>query len=178
MSAGGGENEDDWADLAAHAVSRDEFVRRCPYPFLLALSGADAHATPARTMKLPDAAQLASAMLAERRRLAQQLGRVVLAIKKRQTAYPNMITLGRAPNNDVVIQDGLVSKFHAWFRAGDGSVAIADAGSANGTRVNDVLLVANGEPKPLAPGDKITFGVLAFRFVDAAGAWAALRTRR
>ncbi len=107
--------------------------------------------------------------------MAQQLGRAVLAIKKRQASFPNMITVGRAPNNDVVIADRLVSKFHAWLRVADGKVAIADAGSANGTRLNDVALVANAEPTALVPGDKIAFGVLAFRFVDAAGAWAALR---
>jgi hypothetical protein len=169
--------EEDWAELAARAASRDEFVRRCPHPFLLALSGTteDSQSRPLRTMRLPSADVLASAMQAERRRLAQQIGRLVLAIKKRQPTYPNMITVGRAPNNDVVIMDGLVSKFHAWFRITDGKVAIADAGSANGTRVNDTLLVANADPAPLASGDKVTFGMLAFRFVDAAGAWAALR---
>jgi hypothetical protein len=168
--------DDDWADLAARAASRDEFVRRCPHHFLLALSGATEQQTrPMRTMRLPSAEMLASAMLAERRRLAQQLGRLVLAVRKTQSSYPNMITVGRATNNDVVIQDGLVSKFHAWFRLSDGNAALADAGSANGTRVNDTPLVANAEPTPLVSGDKITFGVIAFRFVDAAGAWAALR---
>jgi hypothetical protein len=171
--------EDDWADLAARAASRDEFVRRCPHPFLLALSGANepqAHTRPIRTMRLPSAELLASAMLAERRRLAQQVGRLVLAVRKTQSRYPNMITVGRAPNNDVVIQDGLVSKFHAWFRLGsDGSVSLADAGSANGTRLNDAPLVASADPAPLVSGDRLTFGVVAFRFVDAAGAWAALR---
>jgi hypothetical protein len=173
--------EDDWADLAARAESREDFVRRCPHPFLLALSGTTEQSEqlyqgrPMRTMRLPNAAQLASAMMAERRRQAQQIGRVVLAVKKTQSSYPSMITVGRAPNNDLVIQDGLVSKFHAWFRVTDGQASVADAGSANGTRVNDLLLVANAEPTPLAPGDKVTFGVTAFRFVDAAGAWAALR---
>jgi hypothetical protein len=173
--------DDDWADLAARAASRDEFVRRCPHPFLLALSGTAAEqqvpapTRPMRTMRLPNAAVLASAMMAERRRMAQQIGRVVLAIRKRQSSYPHMITVGRAPNNDVVIADGLVSKFHAWFRVSDGNIALADAGSANGTRVNELALVANAEPTLLSPGDKIVFGALAFRFVDAAGAWAALR---
>jgi hypothetical protein len=165
--------------LLATTTTRDEFVAQCPHPFLMALSGMEQPAQPARTMRLGNGQQLAAALLAERRRLGSgERSRAVLAIKKTLSTFPGMITVGRAPNNDVVIADALVSKFHAWFRISDGVVALADAGSANGTRVGEASLPPKGDPVPVRPGDKITFGVLAFHFVDAAGLWAALRTPR
>ena len=87
-----------------------------------------------------------------------------------------MITVGRARNNDIVVPDGLVSKFHAFFRQlDDGDWGLADAGSANGTRLVELDLLPKGQPERVRPGDKIVFGgVSAFRFLDAAGLWAAL----
>jgi pSer/pThr/pTyr-binding forkhead associated (FHA) protein len=86
-----------------------------------------------------------------------------------------MVTVGRARNNDIVVPDALVSKFHAFFRQLDGEWALADAGSANGTRIGDVELVPKGAPEKVKNGDRVTFGVSSFRFVDAAAVWAAMR---
>lgn len=55
-------------------------------------------------------------------------------------AFAMMITMGRAPNNDLVIPDGRVSKFHAYFRQVGDRWMITDANSTNGTAVNGVQI--------------------------------------
>src|SRR5882672_5089105 len=165
---------EDWPALAA-ARGREEFAAAYPHPFLLALTGLDAPMPPARTVRMEGGPQLIAALMAERRRMAAgEKFPPVLPVRKVQTTFPSMITIGRARNNDIVVPDALVSKFHAFFRFMDGEWLIADAGSANGTKVGETALVPKGAPEKVRPADKITFGVSAFRFVDAAGLWAAL----
>jgi hypothetical protein len=171
---------EDWRAIVA-GRSRDAFVSAYPHPFLLALSGLEAPAAPARTIRMEGGAELINAIMAERRRLKAEggfkAGSVVLAVKKVQTTFPSMITVGRARNNDIVVSDALVSKFHAYFRQlDDGEWGLADAGSANGTKIGERELPAKGQPERVRAGDRILFGgVSAFRFLDAGGLWAALR---
>ena len=172
---------EDWRALVAD-YKRDAFVAAYAHPFLLALSGLDAPPPPARTIRMENAAEMINAIMAERRRLktegaAANVGPVVLPVRKIQPTFPSMITVGRARNNDVVVPDALVSKFHAFFRRlDDGEWALADAGSANGTKVGEAELTPKGQPEKVRSGDRIIFGgVTAFRFLDAGGLWAALR---
>src|SRR5438552_3035496 len=53
----------------------------------------------------------------------------VRSICKRQDLFPGMITIGRTPNNDVVLNDSAISKFHAFFRAIPTGLELRDAGS-------------------------------------------------
>lgn len=59
-------------------------------------------------------------------------------------AFPMMITLGRAPNNDIVLRDRRVSTFHAYFRPKDGGWWICDV-SSNGTAVDGEEIPRNEE---------------------------------
>ena len=170
---------EDWRTLAT-TRGREEFAAAHAYPFLLALSGLDAPPPPARTIRMEGGVELINAIMAERRRMQTagvDKGPVVLPVRKVQPTFPSMITVGRARNNDIVVPDALVSKFHAFFRKlDDGSWGLADAGSANGTKLGDAELPAKGQPERVRAGDRITFGgVSAFRFLDAVGLWAALR---
>jgi Mg-chelatase subunit ChlD len=63
--------------------------------------------------------------------------------------------LGRAADNDVVLQDPQVSRHHAVVSLSGSQWTIADLGSANGTRVNGVRI---DQPRPLQPGDVIVLG--------------------
>lgn len=63
--------------------------------------------------------------------------------------------LGRAADNDVVLQDLQVSRHHAIISFSGSQWTIADLGSANGTRVNGVRI---DQPRPLQPGDVIVLG--------------------
>ncbi len=79
----------------------------------------------------------------------------------RIVALPNqMITIGRAPDNDVVVGDPATSGHHGQIEVRAGSFWISDLGSTNGTQVN-------GEPvieKQLADGDAIAIGQNTLRF--------------
>ena len=62
--------------------------------------------------------------------------------------------IGRGPEADLQLPDGLVSRKHALIRIEDNSIILEDLGSTNGTLVNS-------EPvgmRQLVPGDRIAMG--------------------
>lgn len=63
--------------------------------------------------------------------------------------------VGRERDNDLVLTDPRVSRYHALFELVEGQWIIRDLGSANGTFVNDELIA---EAHRLAPDDRITIG--------------------
>jgi hypothetical protein len=84
---------------------------------------------------------------------------VVEILKQASSAPTNMICVGRAANNDIVLANNTVSKLHTYFLApekGD-SYDIVDANSTNGTVVNNNQLVAY-KNQPLLNRDNIQFG--------------------
>lgn len=83
----------------------------------------------------------------------------VASLTKRPGANPFalMVTIGRAQNNDVVLNHGAVSKFHAYLRRLGESWLLSDAGSTNGTGVDGVPL-ARERSVPLKSGAKILLG--------------------
>lgn len=66
-------------------------------------------------------------------------------------------TIGRAPENALVINDGNVSRVHAKFQSSGNRVFVMDAGSRNGVYVNDRKLDTD-EQQPLGPGDRVVIG--------------------
>ena len=71
-----------------------------------------------------------------------------------------LITVGRAPENVIQLDDFSVSSRHAELRAADKSYRLRDLGSTNGTRVN-------GNPATeilLRHGDRVRFGGIQARF--------------
>jgi dipeptidyl aminopeptidase/acylaminoacyl peptidase len=79
----------------------------------------------------------------------------------RIVALPHqMVTIGRAPDNDVVVGDPATSGHHGRIEDRQGAFWISDLGSTNGTLVN-------GEPvieKQLSDGDTIAIGQNTLRF--------------
>jgi len=100
-------------------------------------------------------------------------------IRKRAGTNPftQMITLGRAGNNDLELKAASVSKFHGYFTLdGSGAVFFTDSGSTFGTKVNDTPLLPK-IPQQLQPGERITFGVLSAQILDPAGFADFLRSQ-
>lgn len=64
-------------------------------------------------------------------------------------------TVGRHTDNDIIILDELASRKHATIECSQDRAVIQDAGSTNGTYVNQKLLV---EPHDLTTGDQIRIG--------------------
>jgi NADPH-dependent 2,4-dienoyl-CoA reductase/sulfur reductase-like enzyme/pSer/pThr/pTyr-binding forkhead associated (FHA) protein len=72
--------------------------------------------------------------------------------------------IGRRPEMDLVLADGLVSGTHAEVRLIGGGFVIADAGSRNGTFVNEQQIT---EPTRLTDGDSVRVGNTKIRFAEA-----------
>lgn len=98
-----------------------------------------------------------------------------LAKRAQDATYMERVSVGRARNKDIVLRDGSVSKFHAWFEVcPDGKVLVADAGSKNGTRVNGATLDAR-EASPLSLGDRLRFGVVEATLCSPELLWMVLQ---
>ena len=110
------------------------------------------------TEVVEDQQELEQASLGVKRKGA--LGARVIEIQKRKrTTNPDMITIGRSPENDIVLYNRLVSKSHAYLGLGasDEAIFLVDNYSTNGTFVNNIELSATGNYQ-LAEGDEISFG--------------------
>jgi len=77
---------------------------------------------------------------------------------REQQLHPGVLRLGRAPDNDVILNDDRISRYHAEIRCkAQHGCAILDLGSANGTHIDGRAL----RPQaflPLEPGMSINLG--------------------
>jgi hypothetical protein len=100
---------------------------------------------------------------------------LVLPVRKVQTTFPSMITVGRTDNNDLVVPDEQVSKFHAFFRIVDDAVQLFDAGSRNGTFIGGVRLQPRSAGTPLRNGDRFSLAAVEMLLLDSRGFWEWVR---
>lgn len=87
--------------------------------------------------------------------------------KKPGAPFSDMITVGRTGNNDVVLDDVTVSRFHAYFKDSGGRWVVCDSGSKNGTSVEGNRLDARKEIR-LDSGAEVKFGDVEATFYTAA----------
>ncbi len=88
--------------------------------------------------------------------------------KSKDNAFQRRVTVGRTANNDIVLEDASVSRFHAWFQpddAGKGWV-LCDAGSRNGTQLGGKRLSPK-IPEALSSGQKLKVGAVELTFLSA-----------
>jgi len=130
----------------------------------------------------PDAAQVKPA---QRPRLTQMFGAVKapagprpeLAVTfagktlERHPMVMDLVTIGRAPGNDIRIDNLGVSRQHAALKLQEGRYVLEDLGSSNGTFVNGERVAG---PRELADGDQITIvkHTILFQFPRAQAAAA------
>ena len=89
----------------------------------------------------------------------------VTAGPKKGQAYQLKVgdnTIGRGTDNDLVIEDGSISRRHAVVRVQDNEYILADLGSRGGTGVAGKTL----EGKPLASGGVVGVGKTNLRLVE------------
>jgi len=77
-------------------------------------------------------------------------------------ALDRELTLGRGPQNEVILPDKFASNNHARLYNRDGQYWLEDLDSKNGTYLNSRPLV---ETTVLANGDQIRIGEMIFKFV-------------
>jgi hypothetical protein len=75
--------------------------------------------------------------------------------ERRVAVEAGVLTLGRATDNGLVVQDARVSRHHARLQVRQGRLVLTDLHSTNGTRVNGVRVgeVALGEGDRIQVGD-------------------------
>jgi len=71
------------------------------------------------------------------------------------------VTLGRAPDNDIVLDSASVSRHHARVEETESGYVLQDLGSKNGTWINDQPVVV---PTALHDGDTVRLGDVALAF--------------
>lgn len=74
------------------------------------------------------------------------------------------MSVGRASDNELSLNDDSVSKIHATLLLNfEGTLLVADTGSTNGTFING-RRIAYGEARQIATGDVVGFGTVEVRF--------------
>src|SRR5688572_355783 len=76
---------------------------------------------------------------------------------------PSVTTIGRAQDNDIVINNLALSRRHAEVACKNGRFAVADLGSQNGVFVNSERIRS---ARVLSDSDTITLGTYHFVFSD------------
>jgi predicted component of type VI protein secretion system len=80
------------------------------------------------------------------------------------------VTLGRSPENDIAIDDAVLSRRHAEFYRADGAWAVKDLGTSNGTLVNGETI----RTRVLVHKDVVRIGEIEVTFVQVAKNPAAI----
>lgn len=95
----------------------------------------------------------------------------ILTVKKSERNPFTPVSVGRAGNNDLILHDPAVSKFHAQILVLPSSWKLIDWNSTNGTFLNDRRLSPE-KVVDIENGDKIAFGRDSMaRFYSPEGLW-------
>ncbi len=165
----------------ALASTRRAFVTAMPYTFIVSDGTLTKGSGPIRTLPFERLDltndDLPTTITSSERQNTRAF--IALPIRKVIDTFPKMITVGRTANNDLVIGDVSISKFHAFFSQVPKGLELSDAGSKNGTWVGSEELLPRGDPKPVKLGDRLRFGRIGFTVVDAGVCWDTIdRMRR
>jgi hypothetical protein len=84
-----------------------------------------------------------------------------------RSAFAGYVWVGRAANNDVVIADGTISEAHAYFQHRPTGWCLQDAGSKNGTFVDDEVVPGQkgGPPVTVSSGARVRLGHVNLMFL-------------
>ncbi len=93
----------------------------------------------------------------------------VVIEKTKDNAFQRRITIGRTGNNDIVLDDTSVSRFHAWIEQQETQEwVLVDAGSRNGSTLGG-RKIAPKAPAPLTNGLSVRIGALQLTYYSAQG---------
>ncbi|MHC4599535.1 MAG: FHA domain-containing protein [Planctomycetota bacterium] len=157
-------------------LSKSGFIKTHPYPFLVEVGTQQADGDSR------DFETLASGGEQDRSRFQQtaqieMTSRIFRIVKQEEDAFGSKISVGRSLNNSVVLRHPSISKFHAYFTAGEvrNDHHLTDVNSLNGTFLNDVRLTPM-QKSEVRNGDKVAFGEeLQFLFLDAEDLYSRIR---
>lgn len=140
------------------------FERAHPGPWLVWEAG------PWRPPSQDRATQAAS----ERRARASAGDALALVVAPRPGREPlEGVRLGRGADNDLVVDDGTLSRTHLLLRRSAEGWTLEDLHSSNGTQVDGARV--NGAPVALDPGAQIEAGSVRLTFYDSKGLYLRLK---
>ncbi|OGV39120.1 MAG: hypothetical protein A2020_13580 [Lentisphaerae bacterium GWF2_45_14] len=87
---------------------------------------------------------------------------------------PNIITIGRTQDSDIVIADYAISKRHAQIVVFKDKYFIVDVGSTNGTSVNEISVIP-GMKVQLSINCTVSFGRICFVFAHPLQVYRGMR---
>ena len=101
------------------------------------------------------------------------VGRIGESGKQTGTLASREVSIGRAAENDLVLEDKLVSRLHCRLVAVEGGAVVMDEGSSNGTWLNGEPLA---HPTFLTFNDELVIGRYVLRIQSLVGRCTAGRT--
>lgn len=123
---------------------------------------------------------LSAALASDPRLVGRFLHKVA---KSDRNPFRDRISLGRATNNDIVMNHPSVSKIHAHFLGegleaplGPSELRLQDSGSKNGTGINGRAVI-KGPAVRVRSGDSLKFGDIQCELLDAASLHFLIRTQ-
>ena len=155
---------------AVRKQSREEFLKQYPSPVLLVQTDQLNRERSFKTNTISGAtADLARAMATGTVKLNPDVSKyeVMPVVKSKNSPWAGRISIGRARNNDIVIEDASVSKMHAHVIDEGPAFKIADASSHNGTVVNGQKLEGTNAVT-LKSKDAVVFGAIVTKLLSAA----------
>jgi hypothetical protein len=160
----------DYADELAR-VGDDAFAQSNPHTVLVVTGvvGALAEQVPLNRTMVTEPAGLSV------QSVVGLIGRVFPLVKGKYSS-PGPISVGRTPDNDVTIPESSISARHCFMRVLGSEISLTDAGSTNGTFVNDVRLQPKKAQK-VVEGDVLTMGRFHLAFHTPRGFIKTLRER-
>ena len=169
-------------DAAAHyrqlvALGRDEFLAAAPHAVLVRFRSEEHRDAEegATTLTLEDET-IDETMPHSREQMTDVELEVYPLVKKVGASFQDRITIGRTPNNDIVIADHSVSRLHAYVRLVNDGWVVADGGSKNGSWLRGEPLEARRE-KPLPSRAVLRLGDVDLTFYQPSDLFVALGGR-
>ena len=156
-------------------LSRADFERRFPHPWLIRELADDERPalfrtmvtnvkrTPPSPLKRPIGSGGMAALL------GSEPGRFGLypIAKSGTNPWSDRILVGRAANNDIVLRNDRISKLHAYFQTAKGVWKLHDARSANGTRVDGTVVPPGDAGTEIQTGNTLMFGTITAEIIDS-----------
>lgn len=171
----------------AEALSKEHFVAKYPHPWLLCeVNKAPAQPPaqpPARLVIASPATAVLSSMVKKPEmakpnytsvRSKRNLFTLYPIVKTDRNPWADRILVGRAKNNDVVLNNQAVSKVHAYFTKSGPRLLLCAYQTLNPTLLKGMPIEPGASGEDVNNGDDIVFAVVHCRYFESAAFYVFL----